>query len=482
MAWRVRKASLIAADVLALVALTAVLHETSLSLSPFLGGVADEEGFVHTLLGGVDVFLVLSGALIAMCLVKGMYSRRRTVWHEFASLARMCAALGALHLIVLLSQLRDLDIAGVVVLWAVVPIIVLMGRAIAKRGLDAFGFWRIPARILGTGENARVACRFLREDTTFGYSIDAFIEPGQSSEAATLEGMPVLPLSADEVLEQKFLDGTSELSGYHIVIALDGAMNDRVSPVIDLLTQNGHQVDIIPPLKGLPQAGMQVSHVFGRETVVMHARAPLSRPLMRWVKRLFDIVVSSLLLVFLAPLLAYVAWRVKREDGGPAFFQQSRKAYDGRRFNMWKFRTMRLDAEQMMQRAREENSALWQAYVEGGFKLQNDPRITEIGGFLRSSSLDELPQLLNVLRGDMSLVGPRPLLLLEAELLEREHLHHRDVRPGITGVWQVSGRSDNTFEERLAYDDWYSRNWSIWADLMILIKTAGILVSRKGAY
>jgi undecaprenyl-phosphate galactose phosphotransferase len=201
------------------------------------------------------------------------------------------------------------------------------------------------------------------------------------------------------------------------------------------------------------------------------------------VKRAFDIVASSFFLVVLAPVFFYCYCRIRLEDGGRALYRQQRIGHKGKPFELLKFRSMVNDAEEMLTQWKFDNSNLYLAYVRNNFKLADDPRILKVGRWMRYTSMDELPQLWNVLRGDMSLIGPRPLLEREVPDYLSEALYsYGQVRPGLSGVWQVSGRSGTTFKDRALMDMWYVRNWSLWVDIVILIKTIRVVLRRTGAY
>ncbi|MCH1553796.1 MAG: sugar transferase, partial [Luminiphilus sp.] len=188
----------------------------------------------------------------------------------------------------------------------------------------------------------------------------------------------------------------------------------------------------------------------------------------------------SLLIALLSPLLIYLAARIKA-DGGPAFFFQKRVGLDAKPFRCMKFRSMHIDAEEQLASMLRDNPALSEEW-QRNHKLESDPRITSVGKLLRSKSLDELPQLFNVLLGQMSLVGPRPLIFDELPRYGKASDLYRLVRPGMTGVWQVSGRSDTTFEERASMDEWYIRNWSLFYDVTCLIRTINVVLDSDGAY
>jgi lipopolysaccharide/colanic/teichoic acid biosynthesis glycosyltransferase len=197
----------------------------------------------------------------------------------------------------------------------------------------------------------------------------------------------------------------------------------------------------------------------------------------RVVKGLADRVAALALLVLASPVLVAMVAAVKLDSRGPAFFVQPRVGQHGRPFRVYKMRTMVADAEQLKADLAEVN--------EGGdvlFKMKRDPRVTRVGSFLRKSSLDELPQLLNVLKGEMSLVGPRPFLASETVNMDRDALRRLAVKPGITGLWQVSGRSDLEWEAAAGLDRYYADNWSLTGDVMIGLRTVKAVVGADGAY
>jgi len=194
-------------------------------------------------------------------------------------------------------------------------------------------------------------------------------------------------------------------------------------------------------------------------------------------KRLFDFISSFILTFFLFPVFLAIAFFIKFSSPGPILYLSCRYGRGGRKFNMYKFRSMVLDAEKHINKYKHKNE------VDGPiFKIKKDPRITKIGLFLRRSSLDELPQLINVLKGDMSLVGPRPLPIEQIEKEDLNQLKRLEVRPGITGLWQIRGRSNISFRRLLKWDMWYINNWSLWLDLNILLQTIPVVFKGTGAY
>lgn len=206
----------------------------------------------------------------------------------------------------------------------------------------------------------------------------------------------------------------------------------------------------------------------------------------RITKRLFDLVVAALLLICLLPLFLVCALLVRRSSPGPILFRQRRVGARGREFTFLKFRSMRVDADPALHReyvAKFINGAAEKHSGSKGtmFKLVEDPRVTPAGRWLRRTSLDELPQLINVLRGEMSLVGPRPPIPYELEHYQPEHLRRLAVKPGITGLWQINGRSQTTFEEMIALDLEYIQRASFMTDARILLKTIPVVIAQHGA-
>lgn len=194
-------------------------------------------------------------------------------------------------------------------------------------------------------------------------------------------------------------------------------------------------------------------------------------------KRILDIAIAGIALLVLSPLIVTVALLIRAVEGGPVFFGHRRVGYNGREFVCWKFRTM-------VDGARHEDrlSARQQEEFARTRKLQDDPRVTPLGRLLRETSIDELPQLLNIVLGDMSLVGPRPVVVSELQLYGECSTHYMRARPGLTGLWQVSGRSNTTYEQRVALDKQYVSEWSVSSDIAILIRTIPAVVLRDGSY
>jgi exopolysaccharide biosynthesis polyprenyl glycosylphosphotransferase len=311
--------------------------------------------------------------------------------------------------------------------------------------------------------------RHLEERPADGYVVvasclprgDAFEEPEPEQLGRT--EMDILAAVDQYEVDVVAVASDPELAG-HSLRKLSWALEQRG---VDLIVSPGIVEVAGPRISIRPVAGLSLLH--------------LERPSVsggpHLLKSLFDRVVGCLLMIGVAPILLVTALMVKFTSRGPVLFKQTRVGRGGERFQMLKFRTMVADAE-----ARKSDL---QALNEGNgvlFKLRDDPRVTKVGKYLRRFSIDELPQLVNVLRGDMSLVGPRPPLPAEVARYAVEDERRMLVKPGLTGLWQVSGRSDLTWEESMRLDLRYADNWSIALDLLILWKTARAVLGRDGAY
>lgn len=428
---------------------------------------------------------LILGLLTAGCLVLfqhfGHYSRRRQLWQEFGDIAGI-AAVALLFDLALLYLLKvEFSRLWVLTSWAlVVPAIPLVRRLVKHVALE-LGGWLQPTVILGTGPNAlEIAAAYDARNNHLGYQVQAFLDPApgacERSQEVAGRRIPVVPLEP----------GARELPGWlgqpHLVVALElDEMLGREALIESLAFHHG-DIDVISPLKGLPINNTRVSHFFSRDILSLRIHNNLARPFPQLVKRAFDLVAASALLLFVAPLIAVVAFRIKLVDGGAVIFAHTRVGRHGRLFRCYKFRTMVANSAEVLAELLANDPGA-RAEWEKDRKLKEDPRITPIGRFLRKTSLDELPQLLNIIKGEMSLVGPRPVVPDELELYGDAQLYYLQARPGLTGLWQISGRNDLDYERRVALDTWYVRNWTLWYDVLILFRTLLIVPQKaNGAY
>jgi len=232
---------------------------------------------------------------------------------------------------------------------------------------------------------------------------------------------------------------------------------------------------------GIPLLNVQIENIFTQPLSFVSVRNNLLSKNMLITKRIFDIVFSIILISLFLPIILITAILIKLTSKGPIFYVQERPGRFGRMIKIYKFRTMYLDADKKLEEILKNNEELREEFRKYR-KLKNDPRITPIGKILRKFSIDEIPQLFNVLKGDMSIVGPRPYQIEEIEYMGEYRDIVLSVRPGLTGLWQISGRNDLSFSAKLKIETWYVLNWNLWLDLFIIIRTIPAVISGKGAY
>ncbi len=268
---------------------------------------------------------------------------------------------------------------------------------------------------------------------------------------------------------------------YATIIMLEDTDIDRTFNLMDHIQHKVKRILLLPHMLSMPTFNAEVFNAPNQKGLMFFFRNNLLNDSDRAVKQITDFTLALILtLIFLPFLLGLYAWIWISCNGNP-IFKQKRVGQDGRVFKIYKFRTMRLDAAQQLEKILRNDPEAREEW-ERDHKLKNDPRITPIGHFLRRTSLDELPQLINVLRGQMSLVGPRPIIEDEIPAYGEYLDYYQLVRPGITGLWQVSGRNELSYAERIQLDVWYVRNWSLELDLIILTKTLVTVLLRKGSY
>ena len=412
---------------------------------------------------------------LAVLAYNGAYTRRFTFWDEVRALWKVTFIVSITIFAILFigkagAKFSRSFLLGVCLLSLVFfPVF----RPPLKRLIYRLGFLKRKLLILGGGKSAMAASRTVRTEKNLGYEVAGFVD-GDATNGGSIDGMKV----------HRFLDSADryiERCGIHdVMIAEPGLEKERLASLINRVQRSAENTLYMSDISAVSVLGAELRHFGSQEGMVVEIKNNLLRPQNYIVKRLFDLVLGlAFSVAAVAPFL--LIWLlVKATSEGPGLFRQQRLGRGGRLFRCYKFRTMYGDADERLGEildADPESRRQWETYC----KLKDDPRVTMAGRFLRETSLDELPQFINVLKGQMSLVGPRPYL-------EREMLHLRKYRetihrvlPGITGLWQISGRSGTTFRERLAIDEWYVRNWNLWLDIVILFKTVKVVWTGQGA-
>jgi Undecaprenyl-phosphate galactose phosphotransferase WbaP len=401
------------------------------------------------------------------------YSDRRPFWDELSDFLKLVGVLALLD-ISLTSVMRwNASRIWWATSWASAFFCLVLVRASTRQLLKRMHLWERPTIIIGVGGNAADARRALDSHPELGLRVVGFV--GADGKGGHRDD------STQPRLFPRDMKGLAHRPGIQWVIALEHAQSDLREHWLRMLAQWGaSDISVIPAMRGVPLHGTDMSHFFSHEVAMLRMRNNLRRWPARLTKRVFDTAAAMVLLVLLSPIMLLIALLIRR-DGGPAIFAHSRVGKRGRIFNCFKFRTMVVDAEQQLEQLLQQSPELRQEW-EDERKLRHDPRISSIGRFLRRTSLDELPQLLNVIRGEMSLVGPRPVVKPELQRYGDQMGYYLMVRPGMTGLWQVSGRNDLDYDSRVYLDTWYVKNWSLWYDLIILLKTVRVVCQRQGAY
>ena len=347
-------------------------------------------------------------------------------------------------------------------------------RYSSKRLFVHMGLWQIPVLIVGAGKTAELLDQVFQQDPNMGYRIIGLLEDSPEERPLT-ERYPVLG---------RFDDAERVIREHHIRTVVLAAPGLPSAQLIDLFLRIQHEtqdIAIIPDLFGLPVGNLEIETFFDQKLVLLRTRNNMASQMNRLYKLLLDLAGAVTGIFVFLPVYLLLSILIYIDSPGPILFSHRRVGRGGREFPCYKFRTMVPNAHAELQKYLATHPECLQEW-EDSYKLKDDPRITRLGRWLRKTSLDELPQFLNVLKGEMSLVGPRPIVRDEVakygQYIEDFYL----VKPGITGLWQVSGRNDIAYEDRVRMDSWYVRNWSVWLDLVILLKTVRYVLAGRGAY
>jgi len=452
---------------------------------------AQEWNPLSTLSGRLYTLMALL-VLVGLAM-NGQYVRRAAFWEEtriawrYALLAALVNF--ALNFFLQVTNTRTLPVLAWVWALGLLP----LTRLLAREALIGLGCWWRAVLIVGAGDTAWEAADAIHRERHLGLRIAGFIQTGEAP--PLIHARPGQPLKWEHglfvhmALPDQEYDAVSsveqlarQLGCEAIVVVLSGTVPPALAAMVARLHAQQFEIFTAQSLRGLPVQGMKAQRFFSNDVLFLRLQHQMFSPLARTVKRGTDVVVSALLLLILSPLMTWSAWCVWREDSVPVLYRQTRVGRGQADFKFIKFRSMVRNADAMLETWKTERPDLYGSYEAHNFKLADDPRVLRAGRWMRRLSVDELPQLWNVLRGDMSLVGPRPLLRRELPRYPASALAlYAQVRPGITGLWQVSGRSHTRFEDRADYDSWYVRNWSLWVDWVILFKTVRVVLSGRGA-
>ncbi|WP_298027346.1 sugar transferase [uncultured Campylobacter sp.] len=382
--------------------------------------------------------------MIFLFFYQGIYSRRYDFWHESRILVRSCffGLLLSLALLALIKVNYEFSRASFILSFAFMAVVLPIFKLITKRELFKFGLWQKRAKILGEGEEFESA-----------------------------------------VLESAYLGYVRALGSDYDVLFIGGSRlgAKALNELIEHNIRKNKEILFTPVLRSYDFTQADIYSVFTSRTSLFAIRNSLKGPLNLALKRGLDLALIFLALPLLVPIFSVIALMMKlKEPTGRIFFSHQRMGFGGKPFGCLKFRSMKENGDEILAQYLKQNPQEVE-YFEKYHKYEHDPRITKLGDFLRKSSLDELPQLINVLKGEMSIVGPRPCAQYERKDMGEYASLILSVKPGITGLWQVSGRSDVDFATRAGMDAWYMKNWSIWNDIVIILKTFKVVLAREGA-
>lgn len=359
-----------------------------------------------------------------------------------------------------------------VIAWSLSVLLVIVGRALTRLLFARKRWWGYPTMILGAGKTGDMVLRTLKRRPGIGLK-PVLILDDNPEKHGSLHGVPVV----GGVELAPALARTRKIP--YAIVAMPGVPRDRLLSLLERYGSSFAHLLVIPDLFEFSSLWVEAKDMGGVLGLEIRQRLLLPGP--RLAKFLIDLAATLVGGLLVLPLIGLIALLIKLDSSGPIFYSQLRIGQGGQTFKAWKFRTMVENADYALKDYLAQHPDLREAW-ERDQKLRYDPRVTRIGRFLRRTSLDELPQLWNILRGEMSLVGPRPIVDEEIPRYGDKFPLYTKVIPGLTGLWQVSGRNNITYEERVSLDAYYVRNWSVWLDVYILMRTVWVVLTGEGAY
>jgi undecaprenyl-phosphate galactose phosphotransferase len=411
-----------------------------------------------------------------------LYIKSLSFWDETYELLKAVTVsmFTVLALLTIGRMTPDISRLTVIFLWMYGLLIFPLLRFIGKRLLFKAGIWKDNVIIIGAGKAGIDTAGGIRSEPHLGYNVIGFLDDDPSKIGTDIPvGDTVYRVFGKTRNFSKFV---TMLDISTIIIAIPSLPIERLTELTNTIQKLTKNILLIPDLKGIALTNTELHHLFYQQIFLLKINNNLKSPSNRFIKRTFDLTVSVLFLPLLLPLIGILGLLIRLDSPGPVFYLHRRVGRAGTMFGVYKFRSMYRDSRERLDKILSSDSAARQQW-EASFKLKDDPRVTRMGRFLRKTSLDELPQIINVLKGEMSLVGPRPVLEEEISRYYKEFAdYYHMVRPGITGLWQVSGRSDLGYDIRVKLDTWYVLNWSVWLDILMLLKTIRVVAKREGAY
>jgi Undecaprenyl-phosphate galactose phosphotransferase WbaP len=422
-----------------------------------------------TIVPSIAVWIGLR-ALLGLYPGYGLDSVERLRRHVYS----VCATVAILAVLAVGFQIGDL-LSRLMLLLTFLGLLFVtpFAQYLARRELKRLKLWGRPVIVLGYANTGAQSVDLLEREWGLGYKPASLFDIHLTS-----AGEAFRETAYADTLAQAMDEGRRRKIDT-CIFAMPYTRREQLADMVRTASDEFQHIIVLPNLRGVTNSAVVARDLSG--TLALEVKQNLLNPWAKSLKRALDLFGAVVGGFAISPLLLTIAVLIKLDSPGPVLFGHRRLGARDKYFYCWKFRTMHLDAERMLNECLQEHPSL-QAEWETNHKLRDDPRVTRIGRFLRKSSLDELPQLWNVLRGEMSLAGPRPIVDAEVSKYDKDYELYRRIRPGMSGFWQVGGRSEIDYKTRVAMDAYYVRNWSVWLDIIILARTVKVVLFDHGAY
>lgn len=452
---------------LVLVLFDSVAYYISLFMAYLLRLMAEKVAPVTALSFSLEYFASLwwiLAALIFCFAIMGLYHRRAPFWIECGHILKaVILSFIIIFAIVSLGQMSD-DVSRLFLclMWVILPFSVMFFRVVAKKYFLNTAYFKRRTLLIGDSSRLKIVHEAFHNDPFTAMQI---VKTVVVDDEITFEKVSKL------VTEEKI----------SAAVMVAGTENNSSMGFFSRLHTIIKKMYFVPHSSSLDFTNAETGQILRYQLGYMVVNNSMQSSFNRFLKRVFDLCVAVVISPVVFPLIGILILLVKKDSSGAALFKHERVGKDGRSFYVYKMRSMYKDSKERLAKLLEDPEI--REEWEANYKLKNDPRVTKIGSFLRKTSLDELPQFINVFKGEMSFVGPRPVLRDELEKYYKDKaVYYTMATPGITGLWQISGRSDVSYDERVSMDCWYVYNWSLWLDIVILFGTPAAVLARKGAY
>ena len=405
-----------------------------------------------------------------------LYTKRFSFWEETKNLLKGITLSFILIMMIVFVSRRYLQYSRAVIILAGLLSLFLfpLFRLLVKKFLVNLNLWKKRVIILGTNGIAKLVAQEIKKNKILGYEVVGFLTDKKKEIGKKFGGFKII----GEIAQFEKL--SKNLGIKDAIIALPITSQEKLIKVMEHCEKTAETVRVIPSVSNLFTMGVEIEN-FG-DVLSLSVARNLIKPWSIFIKGLFEFILVFILSIFLLPVFLIIALAIKIDSPGPIMFIQKRLGKRHEIFRFFKFRSMYIDGDMKLEKYLKENIKAQKEWTKYQKIRENDPRVTRVGKVIRKYSLDELPQLINFFKRDMNLVGPRPYMPREIEKIGKSYEIISRIKPGITGMWQVRGRNILPFKERLLLDEYYIRNWSLWLDIVILLKTIKVLATREGAY